>query len=119
MIHERERGDESQQHLDENFDKFKGDMKIVMQLLYSGKRLSAQSLVQEYGIADRRLRDAIAARPDVIKKVWVKDKNDKRLYVEYFADLPPHPTKAAAIAEGQKILDQLNNPKYKQQNLFP
>jgi hypothetical protein len=118
MLHERERGDESQQHLDENFDKFKGDMKIVMQLLYSGKRLTAQSLVKDYGIHDRRLRDAIAARPDVIKKVWVKDKNDKRLYVEYFADLPPSPTKRAAIEMGERILKQMKDNELNQGELF-
>jgi len=119
MIHEKEDNQDSQQHLDENLDKFKGDMKIVMQLLYSGKRLTAQSLVQNYGIADRRLRDAIAARPNVIKKVWVKDKNDKRLYVEYFADLPVPPSKRKAIEDGQKILDQMKANELRQGGLFP
>ena len=84
MIHEHESGTESQQHLDENLDKFKGDLKVVLQLLFSGVRLSAMELVEKYHIHDRRLRDAIKARPDVVKKEWKLDDNGKRMYVEYF-----------------------------------
>lgn len=109
MTHLVENNPDSQQHLDENLDKFKGDMKIVMQLLYSGKRLSAQGLVKDYGIADRRLRDAIAVRPEVIKKEWKRDKNGKRLYVEYFIPIDFLPSKKKALEVGQKLLDKMKS----------
>ena len=105
MLHQHESGIESQQHLDENLDKFNGDAKIVMQLLYSGIRLTAMELVAKYGIADRRLRDVIKARPDVVKKEWKLNDEGKRMYMEYF--IPPFkpPTKKEVIKFYQQQID--------------
>jgi hypothetical protein len=89
-----------------------------MKLMYNGVRLNGETCKHLYGISDRRLRDCIAARPDIVKKEWVIGKDGKRKIVEYF--IPPiiTPTKAKAIAEGQKILDMMNKPDAVQQNLF-
>ncbi len=94
MIHEHESGSESQNHLNENLDKFKGDLKIVFQLLFSGIRLTAMDLVEKYHIHDRRLRDAIKARPEVVKKEWKLNEQGKRMYVEYFIPTFKPPTKS-------------------------
>lgn len=93
LTHEIENNSDSQQHLDENLDKFSGDVKIVLQLLYSGHRLSAKDVVVKYGLHDRRLRDAIAALPNIVKKEWVLKPNGKRDYVVYYIEKQKPPTK--------------------------
>ncbi len=93
MIHPTENNSESQNHLDANLDKFKGDAKIVMQLLFSGKRLTGRVLETVYGIDSRRLRDVIKARPDIVKKCWVKDESNKTKFMEYFIEPFKPPTK--------------------------
>jgi hypothetical protein len=94
MIHEHENNQESQNHLDANLDKFKGDCRIVMQMLYSGLRLTARDLEKNYDIDGRRLRDVIKARPDVVKKEWVKQADGKTKYMEYYIEKIKPPTKS-------------------------
>jgi len=105
MIHEIENSDETQAHLNENFDKFKGDLKIVFQLLFSGARLTAMDLVEKYHIHDRRLRDAIKARPDMVKKEWKLNGEGKRMYVEYFIKPFKPPTKKQLTALVQQKIN--------------
>lgn len=106
MIHEIENSDDSQKHLNENIEKFNGDCKRVMEILYSGKRLSAKSLVQEYGIADRRLRDVITALPNVVKKRWLLNDKGKRTYVEYFIEIPMPAGKLELVEWAGEFLEQ-------------
>lgn len=111
LIHLKENSPELQSFLDENRVKFHGDALTVLRLLYSGKRLTAQSLVSEYKIADRRLRELHAELPNTVKKCWVKDKNDKRKYVEYFIERPITPTKQKAIEWAESFLKQMQQSK--------
>ena len=119
MLHEMERGEESQQHLNENADKFNGDCRRVMALLHCGVKLSAYSIVQDYEISDRRLRDCYKAWPNVVKKRWVKNQaNGKKNYVEYYIEPPLSKTKAASIAWANDFLERMKTKGTSQANLF-
>jgi hypothetical protein len=56
--------------------------------------------VQQYDIAEggRRLRELYAERKD-IKREWVLDEKGKRLYKEYWMELPKPQTKQQTIAK--------------------
>lgn len=108
MLHKRETSPETESFLKENDIKFKGDCLTVIKLLYSGLRLNGHDLVKKYGMDSRRLRNVIAARPDIVCKEWKLNKNGKRMYVEYFIKPILLPTKRQAIEEGQRILDTMN-----------
>ena len=113
MLHEIENNPETQSFLAENNLKFSGDCKTVLLLLYSGVRLTARKLVTDYGIADRRLRDVSAARPDIVKKRWIKDGDGKRQVVEYYIDKPLPPSKREAVKWAEGFLKKMQ-----QGNLF-
>lgn len=105
LIHIRENSDDTQRHLEENLVKFKGDCLFVFRMMMNGRRFSAQSLVTDFKIADRRLRDLWEEREYIktktgweIKKEWKLKDNGKRDYVEYFAVAPkPHPIKKELV----------------------
>lgn len=115
MLHQRENNQDSEDFLKSNGKKFSQDCVTAMKLMYSGVKLNGDTCKQLYGFSDRRLRECFTARPDVVKKAWKKDSKGKRLYVEYWISPPQSLTKERAIAEGQKILDAMNN---KQIQLF-
>lgn len=104
MLHQKENDTKTQEHLNENFEKFSNHCKIVMSLLYSGKRLTSRCLEAEYGIDGRRLRDVFHARPDIVKKRWVKDDTGKTRFVEYFIEIPKRPTKEQTVKFYQQKL---------------
>lgn len=118
MIHERENNEETESFLKENGKKFSQDCVTALKLMYSGVKLNGNTCKQLYGFHDRRLRECREARPGVVKSAWVKDSTGKRLYVEYWIEPPITPTKAAAIADGQRILDLMNSGGYSQPELF-
>ncbi len=106
MTHERENNGFSQEFLNEHLEKFNGDNKIVMQLLFSGKRLTARELEKEYDIDGRRLRDCIEARPDLVKREpRMTEDGKKTKWVEYF--IPPFkpPTKKELTKYYQQQID--------------
>ena len=117
MLHEKESSPDTESFLKENGKKFSQDCITAMKLMYGGVKLNGDTCKQLYGIHDRRLRECRQARPDVVKSAWKKDSNGKRLYVEYWIDVPISPTKQRAIEEGQKILDAMQD-KFKQGELF-
>jgi hypothetical protein len=99
-IHQRENQEDIEQHLQVNIDKFKGDVLFVFRLMCNGRRFSGKSLMQEFGIHDRRLRDLYAEREYIkrksgweIKKEWHKNEKGKNEYVEYWAESPKRTTK--------------------------
>lgn len=110
-IHQRESPNDSETFLQENINDFKRDLDFVLMLMKNGKRLTAKSLVQEYGIADRRLRDAYLNREqikretgwDVIRE-WKLNDNGKRMFVEYFMKLPPPPTKKQVFENWEHLI---------------
>ena len=118
LIHEKENNPDTQSFLDENLDNFNGDVRKVFELMYRGIRLNGFMVVKEYSLDPRRLRDAIAARPDVVKKAWKKDDKGKRLYVEYWIDIPPTPTKKQAIEWATKALDRMSGKDFTQGRLL-
>ena len=105
MIHERENNADTESFLKSNGKKFQGDCLTVMRLLYSGARLSSKDCWEKYGLHDRRLRNCFQARPDVVKREWKLNGEGKRMYVEYYIQIPKHPTKKELTAH---YLKQLN-----------
>lgn len=94
LLHEVENNDETQSFLKENGQKFSNDCIKAMQLMYRGVRLNGDTCKELYKIHDRRLRDCIAGRPDIVRKQWVKGKDGKRKVVEYWIDpIKVYPTK--------------------------
>lgn len=131
MIHEFENNDDTQSFLKENGQKFVGDCLIAMKLMYQGVRLNGDTCKELYGIHDRRLRNCRDARPDIVKSEWKRNANGKRLYVEFWIDVPKLPSKTALTAKQNlnvvektlvKVFELDDNPKetprYVPQTLF-
>ena len=78
--------------------------------------LICKEVVSKYGINGRRLRELFNEKSDV-KKQWKLNDKGKRIFVEYFVEMPIPPTKAQAIEIGQQILDAMNK-EIKQGELF-
>lgn len=106
MLHEFESTEETQSFLKENGKKFSQDCITAMKLMYQGVRLNGETCKQLYGLHDRRLRDCFAGRPDIVKRVWVKDTEGKRKYVEYFIPQQVPPTKQKAVEWATKFLEK-------------
>lgn len=94
LTHLKENNEDSQQHLDQNRDKFETDCQFLLRLMMGGKRLSDQD-VSDMRINGRRLRELFAEGK--CKKQWKLNDNGKRMYVEYFCEIPMPPTKQKAI----------------------
>jgi hypothetical protein len=105
LLHEIENNPDTESFLKENGKKFSQDCVTAMKLMYQGVRLNGETCKHLYGISDRRLRDCIAGRPDIVRKEWVVGKDGKRKVVEYF--IPPiiTPSKAKVIEWATKFLD--------------
>ena len=91
FTHLIENNDDSQRHLEENRNKFESDAQFLLNQMKRGERLTAKTVVQKYGIADRRLRDL--ENEGKCKKEWKLNEAGKRLYVEYFCEIPRPQTK--------------------------
>lgn len=94
LLHTRETSSETESFLKENGDKFQGDCLTAMRLMFSGIKLTSQDCWEKYKIHDRRLRNCIKERPDMVKKKWVLKPNGKRSHVEYWIDKFKPPTKS-------------------------
>ena len=118
MLHEFENDKETESFLIEKNIKFSGDCLAIFKMLYKGLKLSGYDVVSKYGMDSRRLREIYTARPDIVRKEWVKDEKGKRKFVQYY--IPPiiTPTKAAAIEMGEKILQQMKDNELNQGDLF-
>lgn len=118
MIHELENREDLELHLKQNGKKFSEQCVILMREMYKGRKLNSMIVEREFLYNSRRLRDCREHRPDIVKSRWEVDKDGKTKYMLYWIDVPLPPTKAKAIAEGQKILDMMNNNNFTQQQLF-
>lgn len=117
LIHERENNQQSEQHLKDNGEKFSRHCNFVLGLMYQGYRLTARQLERDYNVDGRRLRDIFANRKEC-KKRWRVSEDGKTQEMEYWLEIPPSPTKAKAIEQGQKILDMMNSGGYTQGSLL-
>lgn len=108
MIHEKENREDLELHLKQNGKKFSEQCVTLMREMYKGRKLNGPIVEQEFKMNSRRLRNCIEGRPDIVKRAWRKDLQNNTVVMDYWIDVPPSPTKAAAIAIGQKILDQIN-----------
>lgn len=106
LLHERENNEDTESFLKQNGKKFSQDCITAMKLMYGGVRLNGETCKQLYGIHDRRLRDCIAGRPDVVQKQWVVGGDGKRKIVEYFIDVRI-PTKTAVIQKASKVIEMM------------
>lgn len=93
LLHSVENNEDTESFLKENGKKFGDDCIKAMQLMYKGVRLNGDTCKELYGFSDRRLRDCIAGRPDIVKKEWKRNSEGKRLYVEYWIEPIKPPTK--------------------------
>jgi hypothetical protein len=109
MLHERENNQETETFLKESGKKFSQDCVTAMKLMYQGIRLNGETCKELYGLHDRRLRDCRQGRPDMVKSAWKKDVNGKRLYVEYWIDVPTPPSKHEVIQRATKVIELLKN----------
>lgn len=116
MLHETENTLDTELFLKENGEKFSRDCIKAMQLMYMGIRLNGETCKQLYAIHDRRLRDCLAGRPDIVKREWKRDEKGRRLYKEYWIDVPQPPTKKEVI---EKWKEQIKNgAEFKQLDLL-
>lgn len=104
FTHDRENNEDTERHLSENRQKFETDAMFLLRQMMAGERLTAKTVVQKYGIADRRLRDLEI--DGKCKKVWKLNDVGKRIYVEYYCEIPLPPTKKKAIASATNFLDR-------------
>jgi hypothetical protein len=106
MLHEVENNLDTELFLKENGKKFSDDCIKAMQLMYKGVRLNGDTCKELYSIHDRRLRDCLAGRPDIVKKAWKIGDDGKRKYVEYWIDTPAPPTKKEIVEKWNKLVQQ-------------
>ena len=81
-----------------------------------GERLTAKTVVQKYGIADRRLRDL--ENEGKCTKSWKLNEQGKRMYVEYYCEIPKEPTKQSAQEFWNDYQNEKPAPRYIEQKLF-
>lgn len=103
-LHQFENNSDSQSFLDENRDKFESDAAFLLHQMQRGERLTAQTVVQKYGIADRRLRDL--HNDGKCSKEWKLNEQGKRMYVEYFVERPKPPGKLMVIEYWDKLVQK-------------
>ena len=113
LVHDRESNEDTERHLSENREKFETDAQYLLRLMKRGRRLSSQD-VHDMKICDRRLRELHSAGQ--CEKVWKLNEAGKRLYVQYYCEIPMPPTKRKAIDWATEFLN--NQQKGTQQNLF-
>lgn len=103
MLHERENNQDTESFLQENIDKFQTDAVFLLGIMLKGEKLTAKTVVQKYGKEPRRLRDLFISGK--CKKQWKLDDKGKRLYVEYYCEIPLPPTKQEAVRWATEFLD--------------
>tara|TARA_R110000868_G_scaffold203901_1_gene451815 strand:+ start:1273 stop:1605 length:333 start_codon:yes stop_codon:yes gene_type:complete len=101
LTHIRENNDDSERHLSENRSKFETDAMFLLKQMLRGEILTAKTVVQKYSIADRRLRDL--ENDGKCKKRWKLNEVGKRLYVEYFCEIPKQLTKSDIISNWNNL----------------
>lgn len=105
-IHDRENSKEAETFLNENRDKFSNQCLLVLKILYSGVRLTVEDALVKYKIASlpRRIGDIREAGITIVKDEWVKDENGKRLYKQWYIEIPKPPTKQSVIAQQLSLI---------------
>ncbi len=132
IIHQRENNGDTESFLQENISKHEIGAVFLLKLMLRGERLSGKTVMQKYGIHDRRLRDLEISGK--CQKEWKLNEQGKRLYVEYFIPRPYPITKTELIKKTEQATNNLrvvesnlvtvftlpdDAPSYQQQSLFP
>lgn len=96
--HDQENNSESQSFLQENSHKFSKQCLKVLEVFYSGKKLTCKSALIDYGIGHlpRRLAD-LKENGVKIEEEWVRDDKGKRLYKQWWMAITKRPTKEEVI----------------------
>lgn len=105
-LHNFENNRDSQSNLEENQQKFSNQCLLVMKLLNQGVRLTVANAIG-YGINSlpRRIMDCRERNGITnIKDKWVTDADGKRLYKEWFIEIPKLPTKKEVISNHQPLI---------------
>lgn len=116
LIHENENREDLEIHLKQNRKKFSQQCVILMEEMYKGRKLNGPIVEQEFKMNSRRLRNCIEGRPDVVKREWRKNKENKTVVMDYWIDITPLPTKAKLIQWAGEFLDK--QAKLVQKELF-
>jgi predicted DNA-binding ArsR family transcriptional regulator len=116
FTHLRENNDDTEQHLSENRDKFESDAMFLLKQMLRGEVLTAKTVVQKYGVADRRLRDL--ENEGKCKKRWKLNDDGKRQYVEYYCEVGKLPTKQSLQEFWNEYQEEKEKPKFIQPELF-
>ena len=84
FIHAVENNRESQDHLNENREKFSNQCRKVLALLQDGVKLTTENAVT-FGIRSlpRRILDLKRCNGIIVPSKWVTDQSGKRLYKEW------------------------------------
>lgn len=84
-LHSKENNDESQQHLEENKEKFSAQCLKVLELLRQGKRLTTMN-APSYGILSlpRRIKDLRDHNAIHIDEKWKEDDDGNKICKEWF-----------------------------------
>lgn len=119
-LHNNENNQESQNHLEQNAQKFSNQCLRVLELLNQGKRLTVATAIG-YGINSlpRRLKD-LRDRNGItnINERWVKATDGKNLYKEWWITITTRPTKTAVIEKAKKQLAKQGKPLWVQPDLL-
>lgn len=107
LLHEIETSSDTESFLKQNGKKFSQDCINAMKLMYQGIKLNGDTCKHLYGFHDRRLRNCREGRPDIVKSEWKRDANGKRLYVEYWIEIPRPITKTQLIQKTSEAIEKL------------
>jgi len=104
LLHDRENNSDTEQHLQENSEKFETDCQFLLKCMLRGEVLTRKEVVKKYEMNDRRLGNLHEAGK--CERRWVNKPNGKRSHVEYFITPPSPPTKSKVINLWEKELKQ-------------
>ena len=90
LLHDRENSEDTQQHLNENADKFESDCVFLLKKMIEGEILTRKSVAKKYDMNERRLGNLFESGK--CQRRWVMKLNskgvEKRSHVEYYVERP-------------------------------
>lgn len=113
QVHDRDNNRESQETLEQRYEKLHQQCRKIMNLLKSGVRLTVKDAILKHGIASlpRRLKDIRESNLyDGIKEEWVTDDHGIRLYKVWYMEGTTAPVSEEKKKPEPKAKKQKPNP---------
>lgn len=120
IAHEKENWEGGESFVKDNGQKFQRHCVELLRMMYQGKRLHGRQVEVEFNMDGRRLRELYQHRKDILR-AWKKDDKGKNIYMEYWLEIPPYPTKSAVIERSKNVINLLKaipGSKLEQGNIF-